>query len=143
MGWSNRRFRIRAPVVILRDPEAPGFHYTDAEWVKVAMEHPGCNQKQLMDELERAGQRYQASRRGRRPPRRAPKRALIRDALQAWSEATGDIKLKVSRTHDLHAEWGPPDGPLIRYLEAALQPIMGEEMIGREALFKAIRRSRR
>jgi hypothetical protein len=51
--------------------------------------------------------------------------------------------LRFSRTHHFYIEHGPPDGPLIRYLEAALSPIMGEDMVGREALIKAIKAIRR
>jgi hypothetical protein len=144
MGRSNRRFIQRAPVVILRGPRSDDvFSYRDAEWVKVAVEHPSCNANKLREDFEKAGQQYRINRRDPSQSRLALRQALINDALQAWAGATGDTALRVSRTHNLYVEHGPPDGPLIRYLEAALGPILGKDMIGREALIKAIRKARR
>jgi len=141
------RITTSAPVVIVRGPRSPDvFSYTDAQWVKVVAAHPACSQHQLLVDLEAAGQRYQAGRRDSRLRLQVrvsqARAALIRDALWAWSKATGDTELKVSRVHHSRIEYGPPTGKLIRYLEAALSPILGEDVVGREALIKAIRRAR-
>jgi hypothetical protein len=65
---------------------------------------------------------------------------LIGDVLQAWKRATGDTALGFSRM--LKKPW-TPNGPLIRYLYAALKPILGTDMVGVETLVKAIRSARR
>jgi len=101
-------------VVIVRGPRSPDvFSYTDAQWVKVVAAHPACNQHQLLVDLEAAGQRYQAGRRDSRLRLQVrvsqARAALIRDALWAWSKATGDTELKVSRVHHSLIEYGPAD----------------------------------
>lgn len=164
MGWNRNRTPRRsrkysdrstplrmptsAPVVTMRGPRVPGaFTYTDADrdpqWVKVVAQttkYPDANLHQLLIDLEAAGQRYQTAQRNLRDARtrRTLRQALILDALQAWSNATGDTALKFSR------EGAVPSGPLIRYLRAALVPILGEDdMVGREVLAQTICRARR
>jgi hypothetical protein len=130
------------PVVIVRGPRAPGvFGYAVDEWVKVVAEttkYPDANLHQLLIDLEAAGQRYQTAQRNLRGSRarRTLRQALILDALQAWAIATGDSALKFSRV------WKRPDGPLIRFLGAALDPILGVDMIGYEVLAQTICRAR-
>jgi hypothetical protein len=135
-----------APVMTVRGPRVPGvFSYTNDEWVKVVAANtdarrlcptswkPDANLHQLLIALEAAGQQYRISRRDR-----SQRRALISDVLQAWRIATGDIALKISHTD------GRPAGPLIRYLDSVLRPILGEEdMVGHETLVQAIRSARR
>jgi hypothetical protein len=129
------------PVVVVRAPALPGvFNYSINEWVKVVAAHPSCNQHHLLVALETAGQRYRIDRRNLHSQSpRALRRALIRlrqplihDTLQAWTIATGDTALRFSRVRQM------PDGPLIRFLTAALEPIMGADMVGSETLVKAI-----
>jgi hypothetical protein len=123
-----------APVVIERDLQACGvFSYTDGEWVRVVAAHPSCNQHKLLVDLERAGQQYRTSRRDRSSSRLALRQALVLDALQAWTTATGDAALKFSRVGK------KPTGPLIRFLDAALVPILGkDDMVGHETLARVI-----
>jgi hypothetical protein len=106
---ATKRLRITtsAPVVIVRGPRVPGvFTYTDADrdaqWVKVVAQttkYPDANLHQLLIDLEAAGQRYQTAQRNLRDSRsrRTQRQALILDALQAWSNATGDTALSRAR----------------------------------------------
>jgi hypothetical protein len=125
------------PVVIMRGPRVPGvFNYTDDEWDQVVAairrRNSNSDTNQLLIDLEAAGQRYRIGRRDLRS-----RRTLELDALRAWSHATGDTALKFSRV------WTGPAGPLIRFLNAALYPILGAGMAGDETLVKAILRARR
>jgi hypothetical protein len=65
--------------------------------------------------------------------------ALIREAFAAWTRATGDAELKYSRRGE--APWAPV-GPLIRFLAAALSPILGRDMVRHEMLVKMIQSER-
>lgn len=144
MPRSARLLRITgsAPVVVIRPPQVPGvFSYSNDQWVMVVAANPSWHSDadlhRLLADLEKAGQKYRASRRDRSQSRLALRQTLIRDALQAWTNATADTALRFSRVR------AAPAGPLIRYLEAALGPILGADMVGRETLAKAICGARR
>jgi hypothetical protein len=138
-----KRLRLtpNKPVVTLGPPRLPGvFSYTEEEWAKVASANPSwspgiADSSRLLDDLEAASQRYQLRR--TRYGARAFRQSLIRDALQAWTIATGDTALGFSRVRTV------PAGPLIRFLNTALEPILGTDMVGAEALVQAILRARR
>jgi len=125
------------PVVTVRGPQVPGvFSYSNNEWAMVVSANSWNSETdlhQLLFALEAAGQHYRASRHNLHSrSRRTLRQALIRDALQAWTIATDDTALKFSRVGKA------PAGPLIRYLTAALRPILGVDMIGSEVLAQAI-----
>jgi len=122
----------------MRGPPVPGvFIYTVDQWVAVVAEitkYPNADLRQLLIELEAIGQRYRVEQCNLRPrARQAVRWGAILDVVRAWKAATGDVALKLSHAH------GWPDGPLVRYLEAALGPILGPDMIGSETLVRAVR----
>jgi hypothetical protein len=64
--------------------------------------------------------------------RYAERTALIQSAVQTWRSGTGEAR-GFSRSS------GKPTGPLIRFLTAALAPILKDAMPGREVFAKIIR----
>jgi len=135
---TSLRLTRSAPVVVVRAPRVPGvFSYSDDQWAMVVSAnswHPDTDLHQLLFAREAAGQRYRISRRNLRSQSpRALRQMLELDVLRAWTTATGDTALRLSHTH------GAPTGPLIRYLDAALDPILGGGMVGHETLVRDIR----
>ena len=154
MSWKHRRRKVRytaelrltadPPVVIIRSANPPPtFQYSVSQWVRIVGAPrlrrgwpDSVNLGQMMLELEAAAQEYLTTIAATRAAaeidyRHRARTALIHAAIRIWARAIGTIK--ISRFD------GIPAGPLLRYLEAVLDPVLGEDRIGLEALVKIIR----
>ena len=136
------------PVVIIRSKfPSDSFQYTTEEWVRVVGARrrwpASANLGRVMAELEAAGQRYHEAIKSR-PNRLALKHAravpeveearteLIKTAIRIWKATIGDAEF--SRPHG----GGVPGGQLIRFLTAALDPILKTDNVSAETLARII-----